>query len=190
MRAEAPLTYQQNPRPIGFPLTFRLDGRRLAVDSTRRVDEIDVADIGQLRLTCEFRNMAGHLFKAKASLKDGRSFALTSIHWSSTITPERRNAEYRAFVVKLIAAIGQASPECRLIGGKPRLQWIGLAVLGGLALVAALAFTGQALAAGAYLAASLGGAITAFGLWQIAPMVLRNRPRLFTAAAVPQDLLP
>ena len=52
------------------------------------------------------------------------------------------------------------------------------------------AFTGRALVLAAPGAAAMGLAVLALTAWQVLPLVLRNRPRVFTPDAVPADLMP
>jgi hypothetical protein len=43
---------------------------------------------------------------------------------------------------------------------------------------------------GATVAALLGAAVAAAGIWQLEPMVRLHRPRVFTIGELPQALLP
>ena len=45
MATEVPLTYQQNPRPMGSGVTYGLAGDRLVVDTLRRRDEINLGAV-------------------------------------------------------------------------------------------------------------------------------------------------
>ena len=44
-----PLTFRQKPRPVGFETTYTLDGGKLTMDSTRRVDEVDLSRVVEAR---------------------------------------------------------------------------------------------------------------------------------------------
>jgi hypothetical protein len=189
MATEVPLTYQQSPRPVGFPLTLKLTRDRLVIDSQRKVDEMRLDAIESVRLTYETGSLGTGHFKTKLRLKDGRTAAFTSITWSSMVQSRSLAPEYRAFVTALVAAIARANPGVRLVAGKPRFAWTAMAIISAATFVVVVLFVGGALAAGATAAALVAAAIGAVGLWQLAPMVRRNRPRAFAPDAVPSDLL-
>jgi hypothetical protein len=189
MPVEAPLTYQQNPRPMGFGVTYRLAGDRLVVDTLRRTDEINLGAVARLRLTYEAGKLSSGFYKTAIRLKDGRSVSLTSLSWSGLAQSTNQVEAYRAFVAALIEAVGRASPQARLEGGKPRFVWTAMAITTG-----ALTLAAAYIALRAFLGGATGGALVPLALgavimWQMGPVVLRNRPRPFTADALPADLL-
>jgi len=190
MSTELPLTYRQNPRPIGFEVSYRLAGDRLTVDSGRKETEIPLAQVAQVRLTYEPRGMAQGAYQTKLKLRDGTTVRLTSISWRSMIDARRQDTEYSAFVQALLLRVGRANPDARLCAGKPRLQWLAITAITGATLVAAAFFVWRAVLSGANMAALLGAVIAAVGIWQLEPMVRLNRPRAFLAGELPQGLLP
>ena len=190
MPAEIPLAYRQNPRPIGFEVSYRLAGDRLVVDTGRREMEIALAAVEQVRLTYETRSMAQGAYQTKLRTRDGMTVKLTSLSWKSMMDVRRQDAEYGAFVRSLLAAVAAASPGARFVAGKPRLQWLAIAALTALSLVALAFFVWQALSAGAMAAALIGAGIAAVGIWQLEPMVRLNRPREFAPQEAPRALLP
>ncbi len=88
MPVDTPLTYVQNPRPVGYPITYRLSGDRLVVDSTRKVDEVRLGAVTQVRLSYEPRSFAQRAYRTKLTLSNGRSVAFSSLSWLSS---ERRS---------------------------------------------------------------------------------------------------
>jgi hypothetical protein len=190
MATDVPLTYQQSPRPVGFPILFKLTGDCLVVDSQRKVDEIRLGAVESVRLTYESRSFARRAYQTTLTLKDGKRVRLSSIHWKSMIEAESQTAAYGRFVRELIAAIARANPDVRLKAGRPRPAWIAIVALTALSLVAIAFFTWRALAAEAWIAALFGALIGAAGVWQLEPMVRLNTPRSFTPDSIPGDLLP
>jgi len=93
-------------------------------------------------------------------------------------------------VQALLLAIAQANPAARLLAGKPRLQWLAIAAIAAVSLVAVAFFIWRAVLSGATIAALLGAVIAAAGIWQLEPMVRLNRPRAFTIRELPHGLLP
>ncbi len=190
MPAEVPLIYRQNPRPIGFEVSFRLAGDRLVVDTGRREMEIRLGAVEQVRLTYEPRSMAQGAYQTKLRTRDGTTVKLTSVSWKSMMDVRRQDAEYGTFVRSLLAAVAAASPGARFVAGKPRLQWLALAALTAVSLVALAFFVWRALSAGAVTVALVGAGIAAIGIWQLEPMVRLNRPREFAPQEAPRALLP
>jgi hypothetical protein len=181
MSTEIPLTYRQNPRPVGFEVAYRLAGDVLAVDNGRRETAIPLGKVAEVRLTYEARSMAQGAYQTKLKLSDGTTVKLTSLSWKGMMDVRRQDAEYSAFVQALLAGIARANPKARFIAGKPQLQWLAIAALS-VASLAALAFF--------ILQALLAGVIAAAGLWQLAPMVRLNRPQAFTPSGPRPALLP
>src|SRR3954471_13445860 len=190
MSAELPLSYRQNPRPIGFEVSYRLIGDRLSVDTGRKESEVALARVEQVRLTYETRSMGQGAYQASLTLADGTTVKLSSISWRSMIDARRQDAEYSAFVQALLLAVARANPAARFLAGKPRLQWLAIAAIAAVSLVAVAFFIWRAVLSGATVAALLGAVIAAAGIWQLEPMVRLNRPRAFTIRELPQGLLP
>jgi hypothetical protein len=190
MSTELPLTYRQNPRPVGFEVSYRLAGDVLTVDTGRKEIVIPLGSVEQARLTYEPRSMARGAYQTKLKLRDGTIMKLTSISWRRMMDVRRQDAEYSAFVPALLARIAEANPRARFVAGKPRLQWAAVAALTAVSLVAVAIFMWQALRSGANLAALFGAAVAAAGIWQLEPIVRLNRPRAFTSGNVPPALLP
>jgi hypothetical protein len=190
MSTGMPLTYRQNPRPVGFEISYRLAGDGLTVDTGRREIEVALAKVEQVRLTFEPRSMAQGAYQTKLKLTDGTTVKLTSLSWRSMMDVRRQDAEYSAFVQALLERIARANPAARFVAGKPRLQWAAITALTAASLLAVAIFVWQALWSGATTAALLGAGIAALGIWQLEPMVRLNRPRAFTPGEMPRSLLP
>jgi hypothetical protein len=189
MPTEPPLAYSQNPRPIGFPITYKLAGDRLVVDSFRRSDAVNLSAVERVRLTYEAGKLSSGFYKTALRLKDGRAVSLTSISWSSMVQSTNQAEAYRAFVAALIETIARLSPQARLEAGKPRFVWAAMAATSGLLVVAAAYIALRALMAGSTAGALVPLALSAVMAWQMVPVVWRNRPRPFTPDALPADLL-
>jgi hypothetical protein len=187
---QAGLTYSQNARPIGFPLSLTLEPTRLVVDALRKVDYVDLAQIEQIRLTHEPKSFITYAFRTTLNLKSGKTLSYSSISWKSMIDAQKQDASYAPFTRNLIAAVAIANPSCRFVAGRPFLSWLLISVLAGIALLGAALFTFSAVISGAWVAALLGLSVSALGFWQLEPMVRLNKPRRFQANAIPAPLLP
>ena len=189
MPAEVPLAYRQNPRPVGFPVTYKLFYDCLVVDTLKRVDEFPLRDVEQVRLTYEPGKLARGSYKTAVRFRDGRSVSLGSVSWSSVFNSVDQTPAYGAFAAALVAAIGEASPRARLEAGKPRLVWSAMVAVAAAIAVAVAAAVALPLSHGSPAGALVALALGAVMAWQMVPVVRRNRPRRFTPQAPPADLL-
>jgi hypothetical protein len=183
-------TYSHAPRPVGGPITFTIEGDRLVVDSGRKVQEVRLGAVEQVRMTYEPRSFAQKAFQTRIRLTDGKTFAFSSLNWKSLIEAERLDKDYRAFARTLFDAIARANPKARFFGGRPRWLWIATAILAAASLLAMAFFTWRALQAGATSAALMGVLFTVIGIWQLEPMVRLNKPRTFSPDGPPPELMP
>jgi hypothetical protein len=182
--------YAHAPRPTAAPITFKLEGTSLTVDSGRKVDIVQLGAVEQVRLTYEPRSFAQRSFQTKVRMKDGKTFKFSSLNWQSLIQAESKGAEYSAFARTLLKAIAQANPQARLYAGRPTWAWVVTAILGFGSIVAIMIFVWRALQSGATSAALLGGVIGVAGIWQLEPMIRLNRPAEFDPNDPPPALLP
>ncbi|HEY8383165.1 MAG TPA: hypothetical protein VIL09_13535 [Microvirga sp.] len=183
-------TYTHAPRPVSGPISFILDGDRLTVDSGRKVQEVRLGAVEQVRITYEPRSFAQKAFQTRLRLKDGKSVTFSSLSWRSFIEAERLDRDYRAFSRALLHAVAEANPEARFLAGRPPAIWVATLVLGGAGLLAMALFLWRAVEAGYTSAALMGAFFLAAGIWQLEPMIRLNKPRTFTADDPPRDLLP
>ena len=182
--------YAHAPRPTAAPITFKLEGTSLTVDSGRKVDIVQLGAVEQVRLTYEPRSFAQRSFQTKVRMKDGKTFKFSSLSWKSLVEAERLDREYSAFATSLLKAVAQASPNARFYAGRPAWAWVVIAVLAAASLLAIAIFVWRAVQDGAHTAAFMGALIGLAGIWQLEPMVRLNKPRAFTPDAPPRELLP
>lgn len=182
--------YSHAPRPTAAPITFKLEGSSLTVDSGRKVDIVQLGAVEVVRLTYEPRSFAQRSYQTKVRMRDGKTFKFSSMSWKSLVEAERLDREYSAFTTALLQAVGGASPDARFYAGRPSWAWVVIVVLTAASLLAIALFVWRALQSGAYAAAFMGGLIGLAGIWQLEPMVRLNKPRTFTPDAPPRVLLP
>ncbi|SFD15768.1 hypothetical protein SAMN05428997_11967 [Bosea sp. CRIB-10] len=182
--------WRQRPRPIGFEIAYRLKGDVLEIDSTRKVDQVRLSAVEQVRFIYAPSNVSAKGFRTQLRLSDGKSITFGNLSWRSLTDMERDDARYHAFVAALSAAITRANPRARFLAGKPYLLWLALTLAGGGAMVMLTFFSLRALQQGAPTAAGLGLVLAAASFWQVWPMIRLNRPRDLAAGEVPDDLVP
>ncbi len=182
--------WRQRPRPIGFEIAYRLKGDTLEIDSTRKVDQVRLSAVEQVRFIYAPSNVSSKGFRTQLRLSDGRTISFGNLSWRSLTDIDRDDARYHAFVAALSAAITRANPKARFLAGKPYLLWLALALAGGGAMLMLTFFSLRAFQQGATAAAGLGLVLAAASFWQVWPMIKLNRPRDLASGEVPDDLVP
>jgi hypothetical protein len=185
-----PPSWRQRARPVGFEISYALEGDTLVVDSTRKVDRVRLSAVEQVRYIYAPSNLSSKGFKTQLRLADGKSITFGNLSWRSLTDMERNDAGYHAFVSALAAAIARANPRARFVAGKPQPLWLALAAVSALSLLMLAFFTGRALLQGQHTTALLGLMLAAASYWQVKPMVVLNRPRDLATGEVPEDLVP
>ena len=183
-------TYTHNPRPVGGPVSFALQGDRLTVDTGRKVHEVRLGAVESVRLTYEPGRVGQRAFRTRVVMQDGKAFTFTSLNWRSFIEAQELKGEYRAFTQALCAAIAAANPAARFIAGKPGWLWLATAVVAAASLLGTAVLIWQALRLGSTGVALMGALLALVGVWQIEPMIRLNKPRSFRPEAVPGELMP
>jgi len=182
--------YTQNPRPVGFPVSFRLKGRAIEVERMGRADRMPLERVAAVRLSYEARSFAPGALKTKLVFDDGRSLVLTSVSFRSMFDARPQAAEYGRFVRELLRRVARAAPGARYEAGRPFPVWVLLAVISA-AIIGALAyFAWQVWLVGETAIAIAAAAIGLIGIWQLEPLVRHNKPRPFAPDDPPETLVP
>jgi len=183
-------SWRQRPRPVGMEIGYRLDGDKLEVDRTRRVDSVDLRAVEQVRFLYAPSNVSSKGFRTQLRLSDGKTVTFGNLSWRSLTDLDRDDARYHRFVSALSAAIVRANPRARFVAGRPRVIWILTALVGGLSFAMLTAFTLRAFQQGMTNAALLGVLLIAVSFWQVWPLVSLNKPRELKTGEVPDELVP
>lgn len=185
-----PIRYRQKPRPVGFETAYTLDGGKLTVDSTRRVDEVDLSRVVEIRFTYEPNSLSFSGYRTKLTLADRKTLSFGNLSWRSMVDLNRQEEPYRTFTKALAAAVAVHAPQARFIAGKPLPIWLVFAAVAAMTCSVMIAFAITAMTRGAGNAALVAAFLGALAIYQIAPMVIRNRPRAIAPGEIPPDLLP
>lgn len=183
-------SWRQRPRPIGFEISYRLNGETLEIDTTRKIDHVRLDSVEQVRFIYAPSNVSTKGFKTQLRLTNGKVVTFGNLSWRSLTDMERDDAGYHAFVAALSQTIARASPKARFLAGKPVALWLALAAVSGMSLVMLAAFTACAFLQGAAPTGFLGLALLAASTWQVWPMVKLNRPSELAHGEVPDHLVP
>lgn len=182
--------WRQRPKPIGFEIAYRLDGGVMEIDTTRKVDRVQLGAVEQVRFLYAPSNVTSKGYKTQLRLTDGKTITFGNLSWRSLTDIDRDDEGYHAFVSALSAAIAKANPKARFVAGKPWPMWAALALVGGLSIVMLAFFTLRAFSQGATTAGFLGIGLSAASFWQVWPMVKLNKPRELATGEVPDELVP
>lgn len=184
------LLYAHRAKPYSSELELRLTDRELIAEKGKSKQAYRLEKLERIRLSFSPRNTAKLTFVCEIRASDGSSVAFDNLNWKSLIETERLDAPFRALVLALIERASRANPKLTLEAGVGPVKFnvmrlVGFALVG--TLVGATVYAGAkgntvvafgALALGIYLAR---------WLWDF---LSRNRPRVFTADAVPDNVLP
>jgi hypothetical protein len=182
--------YRQKPRPIGFELAYTLEGQTLVIDSTRKVDRVNLAAVEQVRFAFKPGNISSTGYITQLRMNDGKTVTIGDISWRSMVEVERGAERYVRFITALCAAIASANPSARFVAGRSLPVWALFCAVVALTVVMMVYFILAALAEGAQGAVWIGAFLLAAVLWQMIPMMINNRPLALKTGEIPPHLMP
>lgn len=184
------LTYAHRPKPLAGAMILRLAQDRIIGERGAKQQAILLSKLARIRLRYSPRNTSRLAFTCEVTAIDGRGVSFDNISWKSLMEAERLDEDYRRFVKALVVRAADACPDTRLEAGvslfRYRLiQISGFTVLAGLVGSAIAAAIGKSLIVAGFAAAL----VIYIGHW-LREFLTRNRPRAFTADAIPEEVLP
>lgn len=184
------LLYAHRAKPYSSELELRLTDRELLAEKGKSRQAYRLDKLERIRLSFSPRNTAKLTFVCEVRASDGASVTFDNLNWKSLIETERLDAPFRALVLALIERASRANPKLTLEAGVGPMKFNVMRLIG-FGLVGALIGATVYAAAGGNSFVALGalalGAYLARWLWDF---LSRNRPRAFTADAVPENVLP
>ncbi|MDB5655529.1 MAG: hypothetical protein JWQ94_3142 [Tardiphaga sp.] len=174
---------------VGAAHLYELTADGLSWRTGRKAGVWRYPDIAAVRLSYRPMGMQAKRFRADLRHADGRRIVIMSTS-KQTVALMQPQAGYRGFILELHRQLAAAGSTASLRGGlQPALYR---------AIVIALVLVGVAMAAllvRALLTGELAGVafIIGFGVfaaWQLSAVLRRNRPRDYSFAELPADLLP
>jgi hypothetical protein len=192
-RANAPpevAAYGYRPSLLGAPHEFRLDEGGLAWSVGRKSGRVAWGDVTRVRLSFRPTNIRTQRYVTEIWAAGAPKLMIMSTSWKSMVLQERLDQPYVAFITEIHRRLALAGARVRFdLGTNPIQYWPGLAVYAGVSLaLAALivrALRNQAVGAALFIAAFFG-----LFLWYGGDYFRRNRPRPYSADALPADLMP
>jgi hypothetical protein len=188
---DSPLaSYSHRAKPYQAEAEFRLLPQYLAVEQGKRSGNFPFRDIAMIRLTYRPRNTTNEGYVAKVYRRDGHTASFTNLSWKSLVDMERQDADYRRFVLRLIAEVARVNPGVILQAGMPRWLHMVTGLAGLIAVLALVIVMGQAILNRGLPVAFFTGALAVYFAWWTVRYLARNRPRGFAAGTAPEDVLP
>lgn len=175
---------------VGSAHRFELTETGLAFHVGRKSGVWPYADIDSVRLSYRPVSMQSRRFRADIRNASGERIAILSTTWQTVALMEPQDKNYRAFIVELHKRLAGVEGRIVLTGGlRPWIYNASLAVTA-LVAVAMVGLLARAVAVGEF-----GGILFIIGFaalfgWQIGGFILRNKPRNYTFAELPKELLP
>ena len=174
---------------IGAAHLYELTADGLSWRTGRKAGLWRYRDIAEVRLSYRPMGMQEKRFRADLRHADGSRIVIMSTS-KQTVALMQPQAGYRGFILELHRQLAAAGSTASLRGGlRPGLY---RAIVAALVLVAAAmaALLVRALVTGEFAGAAFIVGFCAYAGWQLRGVLRRNRPRDYTFADVPADLLP
>lgn len=147
-------------------------------------------EIAAIRLSYRPVSMQARRFRADIGHRNGARLSLLSTSWQTATLVAPQSAAYRRFILALHQTLAARHSEAALTAGLGRTAYAAA-----LALITLLAVAIAALLVRAFVAGEWGGALFLAGFvalfaWQVGGFLLRNTPQRYSAAHVPDEMLP
>jgi hypothetical protein len=146
--------------------------------------------IARVRLGFRPSNFGNQRFVTEIWPRNGPRLEIASASTRSIVGMEDHGQAYGDFVRELHRRIAAARSECRFEAGFAAWRWWPMAAI---AVATALAFgfiAIRTLASGDVGASVLVLSLIGLLAWQMAPLILRNRPRNYDPQNIPKEVLP
>jgi hypothetical protein len=183
-------SYAYKASLVGGAHRFELTDEGLSWRVGRKSALWPYADIAAIRLSYRPVSMQSRRFRIDIETRQRQRLGILSTTWRTASLMAPQDADYRAFVTELHRRLATTGAAVALTGGlRPGIY---------LASRVALLFVALGMAAllvRAVFTAQWGGVLFIIGFgalfaWQTGGFVRRNKPRIYTFDALPQDLLP
>jgi hypothetical protein len=187
--AEAPV-YQFRPRMLGSDHSFRLGADSLEWTVGNHSGRTAYPMITYVRIGYRPTNLGSKRFTTEIWSHNAPRLEIASTSTRSLVASEDHGAAYSSFIRDLHSRIAWSGAKCQFEAGFAPWRWwpmvaIGVAMLFGLGFVAV-----RAVVSGDFRASALIVGLVGLLAWQLVPLVVRNRPRLYDPRHLPDDVLP
>lgn len=184
------VAYSYRPSVLGATWAFTLAGDALLWDTGRKSGRIPYRNIRRVRMSFRPMTIQTVRFRTEIWSEGAPKIDLVSTSWKSMVEQERLDPLYARFVAELHRRIARTGTAVRFDQGiAVPVYWLAVAIFT-VASLAMAAMIARGLQASAWTGAAFVGAFLAFFLWWGGNYFRRNRPRHYSADALPADLMP
>jgi hypothetical protein len=184
------LIYQFRPRMLGSDHVFRLTSNSLEWNVAGHAGRAAYPMIARVRLGFRPSNFGTQRFIAEIWPRNGPRIEVASASNRSMVAMEDHGPAYNAFIRELHRRIATAGGECRFESGFAAWRWWPMVTVAIATLVAFGIILVRAIAGGDLTASVLVLGLLGLLAWQMAPLILRNRPRRYSPNQIPEEVLP
>ncbi len=182
--------YVFKPSLVGAAREFELTGDGLSWRGSGKSGVWPYNKIAAIRLSYRPVSMQSRRFRADIEDTQGERQTIYSTTWHTVALLSSQGHSYRLFIEELHRRIGQAGGHPVLVGGINRGVFAVGAILMMLVAIAMAGLLIRALIIGEFAGLLFLIGFAALFAWQIGSFMRRNRPRLYTLASLPSELLP
>jgi hypothetical protein len=187
---EQGFAYGYRPRVIGAGQLFRLSEHSLEWNVSGMSGRVAYPMIKAVRIGYRPSNFGSSRYIAEIWPRNGAKLEIASASYSSMVAMEDQSPAFNVFMRELNRRIADSGAECTFEAGFAAWRWWPMAAVGALTALALVyvgvhTMTNGDLASGALVL----GFIVLF-MWQLMPLILRNRPRPYDPRNMPANVLP
>lgn len=182
--------YAFKPSLVGATSEFVLQRDALEWNRAGSIVRVPYKDIRRVRLSFRPMTMQSHRFVTEIWAMGGRKLTISSCSMRGMFEQTRQDAEYNVFIGELHRRLVPFANAIRFQSGSPLLlYWAGVVVIAALCFAAATLIV-RSLEAETWLGAAFIAGMMGMFLWQTAGFLRRNRPGIYSPAALPRGALP
>jgi hypothetical protein len=181
--------YAYRPRMIGSGFVFRLGEHSLEYHAGFN-GQTPYPMIGRVRLGYRPTNFGARRFMAEIWPRNSAKIEIASSSYKSIAAMEDQGPAYRDFIAELHRRIAAAESDCRFEAGFAAWRWYPMMAVTAVAAAALIYLAVTTFANGEFAAGVLVLAFIGLFAWQMAPLILRNRPQSYDPLRIPDQVLP
>lgn len=188
--AAARMAYAHRPKPFSSELELTLLQDTLRAEQGRSNQNVPLKAIRRIDLAFTPKNAAQRAFTCTLGISDGRTVKFHNISWKSLVEVQRLDAGYSRFVRALVREVADANPDVALHAGVSPWRYTLMIVTGCAIVLGVVGAAIYAMARQGTLVGLVSLGLGAYLAYWLRDYLARNRPRVFTPAAIPPEILP
>jgi hypothetical protein len=182
--------YHYRPRMIGAGYSFRLGPHSLEWNLSGYPGQAPYPMIAMVRLGYRPSNFGNRRFIAEIWPRKGAKLEIASASYKSMVSMEDQGPAYRAFIGELHWRIAASGGDCRFEAGFAAWRWWPMVAVAAATAVALVYVAATTVANGDFGASALIVGFMGLFVWQMWPLISRNRPMRYDPDHIPEQVLP